>query len=93
MRLRMTCVAGIWALEEVTGVPALTWQNPILCFSMRSSCERMTTPCRSTGTSACGVNISPQPCRTAAGQPSQVLLRVNRDTCQPCLNWFMAVIA
>ncbi len=51
---RLTCVVGIRLLEEGTGAFALSWQNPILCLSMRSSCERITTPCRSKGTSATG---------------------------------------
>ena len=59
--LSMTCVAGIRALEDGGGTSVLSWQNPILCFSMRSSCERSTTPCRSNGTSAHIVCTLPWP--------------------------------
>lgn len=47
-----TCVGGICMPEGGIGASLLSWQKPIRYFSMRSSCERITTPCRSKGTSA-----------------------------------------
>lgn len=53
-KLAHTCVDGTRPLEGGRGVPILGLaQKPMRCLSMRSSCERITTPCRSNGTSAC----------------------------------------